>query len=100
MQAAQWAGGPPVRPPEQPHQRGYEECADDERVDQDCDGGADAEFLEEHELAGYERSERDSEEDRRGGDDRAGALQADGDGVRVGQSAVVGLLDPGEQKTP
>ncbi len=48
-------------------------------------------------MAGHERAECDREEDRGGRHDRAAALHAGGDCVRVGLAVVVCLLDPGEQ---
>src|SRR5215208_5761668 len=47
VQARQRRGGPPVPLPEQLHQRRDQQRADDRRVDQDGERGAEAELLDE-----------------------------------------------------
>src|SRR3954465_12743 len=47
VDAAERGGRPPVPLAEEPHQRRDEQCADDGRVDDHGDGGADAELLDE-----------------------------------------------------
>jgi hypothetical protein len=98
VEAAKRRGGPPVPLSEECHERGDEQGADDERVDQDGGGGSEAEFLEEDDVAGAERAEGDGDHDRAGGDDPSGVLQSGRDGVAFGEAVVVGFLDSGEQE--
>ena len=74
------------------------QAADHGGVDQHRERGAEAEFLDEDQLRGHERTDRDGEQERGGGHDPPGAFEADRDGLVVGDAAVIGLFDPREQE--
>ena len=96
MQSPQGARRPPVPLAEELHQRWYEQAADHGGVDQHRERGAEAEFLDEDQLRGHERTDRDGEQERGGGHDPPGAFEADRDSLVVGDAAVIGLFDPTE----
>ena len=98
VQAPQRRRRPPVPLAEQLHQRGDQQGADDARVDQHRERGADAVLLDEDDLRGGEGADRDREQQRRGGDDPAGPLEPDRHRLRVRGAVVARLLDPREQE--
>jgi hypothetical protein len=98
VEATQWSWRPPVPLAEQLHQRWDEQGSHDGRVDQDRECSAHAELLEEDQLRQGERSDRDAEEKRGGGDDSAGALEPYGDRLAARDPGVARLLDPGEEE--
>ena len=89
---------PPVCAPKQRHQSGDEQRADDCRIDDHGQRGADAKLLERGDVRRGERAHRSAEEQRRGADDTPAALQAGGDRNFVGRTGVVGLLDARQQE--
>ncbi len=77
---------PPVPAAEQRHQRRHEQAADDERVDQHAGRGRHADLLDERDRRGDEGADRHREQDGRGGDHRAGALDPDRDRLALRSS--------------
>ena len=75
-QTAPAAPGPPVPAAEQPHGGRHEQRPDERRVDQDRDDHADPDHLDEDDPGGRERADHHDQQQRRAGDDPAGALQA------------------------
>ena len=98
MQAAQGTRRPPGALAETAHERGDEQRAHDRGVDRDRERGAEAELLDEEDVGGDERADRHAEEQRGGGHEAPGALEAVRDRLAGWQPAVVGLLDAGEQE--
>src|ERR1700742_3296802 len=80
VQAAPPRRRPPVEASGQAHERGDEQAADDGRVQNDGDAGADAEQLDEADLGRAEGEEGDGQQGGGGGDDAAGAAQSGGHG--------------------
>jgi P-type Cu+ transporter len=80
MQTPERGRRPPVPAPEQRHQGRDKQGPDGEGVDEDGGGDAEADFLEEHQLGSGERADGHGEQDRRGGDQPARTLHAQGDG--------------------
>ena len=98
QEPAQRRGRPPVPAPEQPHEGGDEQHADDRRVDDHRDGLAERDLLHEEDFRGAEREEHDRQQRGRGRDHAARALDAERDRLGVGQPAVAVLLDPREHE--
>src|SRR6202034_1190951 len=91
---------PPGPLPQTPHDRRHEQRAHDGRVDRDRQRRADAELLNEEDVRSGEGADRHAEQERGGGYEAPGALQAVGDRVACGETRVVGLLDASEQEHP
>ncbi len=93
-----WRRSPPVGATEQPHRRRHQQSADHGRIDRDRDHQPDPDHLHEHDARGGERADHDDQQQRRAGDDPAGPLQAEGNGLAVVTGPVVLLPDPAEQE--
>ena len=98
VQAAQRGRRPPVPLAEQRHQGRHQQRADDGGVDQHRQGRAHAELLDEQHPGGGEGADRDREQQRRGGHDAAGALEAQRHRVLRLGPRVVRLLDARQQE--
>ncbi len=88
-QSPQRSRRPPVARAEQPHQRRHEQGAHDRRVDQDRERRANAELFDEDDRRHREGADGDAEQQCCGGDDPAGALESDRDGLLASYAEVV-----------
>src|SRR5262249_7350670 len=96
VQPSERGGQPPGTAAEQPQGGGEEQAAYEYRVEEDGEGGADAEDLQDDDVRGAEDADRDREEDRGRGDDAANGGDTAADRLAVGAALQPGLAYPAE----